>query len=123
MKRVILIAALALLAFPATANAASVRGYRIWDAGGVIKERWVLCVYPAPGIEWKVYDRTKVEYEDGSDPHTYVDSDWFSRGCTRVTTSTKDRLRYEGWYYARLRVRIGYTGEIIYTPWRSFWSR
>jgi hypothetical protein len=124
-RRIIAAAALtgALAALvPAAAEAANVRDYRIWDAGSVLKERYTVCIPVPAGREWKVYGSTRVEMEDGTDPRAYSGSDWVSRGCWTITNGMSDDLSYEGLYYGRLRVRVGVTGEVIYTGWRRFWS-
>jgi hypothetical protein len=104
------------------AQASSLSGYRIWDAGGEIRERYRLCVWPPPDIEWRVHDRTRVEMADGADRRTFTGSGWHPRGCVIVTSASRDTLRFRGWYFGRLRVRVGATGEVLYTGWRRFWS-
>jgi hypothetical protein len=124
MKRLLTlsIVAAAVLALPSAANAASIYNYRVHDAGSVIVERYRLCIGSAPGYEVRVRDRTTVEQYDGSDSHRYDGVRWFARGCHVVRNSFPDELAYEGTYYARLRVRIGTTGQVLYSRWRAFYS-
>jgi hypothetical protein len=110
-------------AVPAAADAASVRNYQLWDAGSVLKERYRLCVDVPAGREWKIFSRTQVEMTDGADHRNYTGSDWYSNGCWTVTNTMDDDLRWRGRYWARLRVRVGPTGEAFWTrPWVPFRS-
>jgi hypothetical protein len=124
MKRLLTlsIVAAAVLALPSAANAASIYNYRVHDAGSVIVERYRLCIGSTPGYEVRVTDRTRVEQYDGGDSHRYNGVGWYDRGCHVVRNSFPDELAYEGTYYARLRVRIGTTGQVLYSGWRSFYS-
>jgi hypothetical protein len=112
----------ALLVLPAAANAASIYNYRVHDAGSRIVERYRLCIGSATGYEVKVRDRTTVELYDGGDSHRYSAVRWYARGCHVVRSSFPDELAYAGTYYARVRVRIGTTGQVLYSRWRSFHS-
>lgn len=116
------IIAAAFLVLPSAANAASIYNYRVHDEGSRIVERYRLCIGSTPGYEVKVRDRTRVEQYDGSDSHRYSAVRWYARGCHVVRSSFPDELAYEGTYYARLRVRIGTTGQVLYSRWRSFYS-
>ena len=107
---------------PATANAAQIFNYRVHDAGAQIVERYRFCLNVTPGYEVRVRDRTRVELWEGGDPHTYDAIKYYGRGCHVVRNNFPDELTYEGTYYSRLRIRIGTTGQVLYSSWRSFYS-
>jgi hypothetical protein len=86
-------------------------------------KRYTFCNRVPAGREWKVFSDTGVEMDDGTDSRVYTGSDWYSNGCWTVRNAMRDSLRYRGWYYGRLRIRVGPTGETFVTrPWWEFWS-
>jgi hypothetical protein len=120
MRRTIIIAALALLALPASAQAVSLHAYAVRDAGTRIVHKITICA----GTQWYYRVSMRVEDEDRLDVQTWH-SDWDDRTrrtCVRVTFWHPDELEYEGWYYARMRVSIPGIGWVRFTGWRQFWS-
>lgn len=111
------------LAAPATAQAAYVELYRVRDVGARILHRVEWCVERGDvraGYETFVKFHTRIERENGSDRRLTKGSNWYSRGCWTTRFSQRDNLRYEDWYYGRVRITInGYT---LGTGWREFWS-
>ena len=115
--------AFVLLTTAGTAQAASIDKYRVRDVGDRILHRIWWCVERSDvraGYETFVRWHTRIETEDGRDRRTGKAGGWYSRGCWVTRLSRPDDLRYEGWYYGRVRLTIkGYT---VSTGWREFWS-
>jgi hypothetical protein len=122
MRWVVLVAALGVLALPATADAWSIHDFKIRDAGPEIVAKVTVCTRVAPGYEQKFHFRVHVEAGDGSDPRNYDFYGWYSRGCTEGSKVFRDTLRYEGLYWGRVRVRLGGTDDIRLTGWRRFYT-
>jgi hypothetical protein len=114
------IAAASLAAVPA-AHGWSIHNYRVRDAGAVIVHKLTVCTNPPRGKEDRFHFLAYTEYEDGSDAGDARYREWFSRGCWRFTMRHDD-LRYEGWYYGRVRVRHDFSNTVRWTGWRRFWS-
>ncbi len=103
------------------AQAYSISRYRVWDAGSEIRHSLTLCK--------DGYDRvhrfelaTRVETANGSDKRIRYSMHTVRRGCRRLTQWYPDVLKYEGWYYGRVKVTLLRTDDIRFTPWRRFWS-
>jgi hypothetical protein len=122
MKRVIGLAAVAVLALPASAQGWSMHDFRIRDAGPEIVAKVTVCTNVAPGYEQKFLFRVHVEAADGTDARNHNFYGWYSRGCTEGSNVIRDTLRYEGYYWGRVRVRLGGTDDIRHTRWRRFYS-
>jgi hypothetical protein len=118
MKRVIIITALALLALPVSAQAWSIHGYQVRDAGPEIIHKVTVCD-PSPSIN-RIRTRAEVEADGGGDRHVDYFTDMQDRRCIRWAISQRDNLRYEGRYYGRLKIRL--LGTVRFTSWKSFWS-
>jgi hypothetical protein len=122
MKPVICVAAMALLALPASAQGWSMHNFKIRDAGPEIVAKVTVCTSVAPGYEQKFHFRVHVEAADGTDARNHSFYGWYSRGCTEGSNVFRDSLRYEGHYWGRVKVRLGGTDDIRYTRWRRFYS-
>jgi hypothetical protein len=122
MKPVICVAAMALLALPASAQGWSMHNFKIRDAGPEIVAKVTVCTSVAPGYEQKFHFRVHVEAADGTDACNHSFYGWYSRGCTEGSNVFRDTLRYEGHYWGRVKVRLGGTDDIRYTRWRRFYS-
>jgi hypothetical protein len=124
MRRIILASLLGLLALPATTSAFSIRNYGVRDAGSVIRHTFVLCTdrYDnAAGRRFEVVSR--VEMADGRDKRFRYSTARMPRyTCRRWTQEYDDVLKYRGWYWGRVRVRLMRTDWVQYTRWRRFWS-
>jgi hypothetical protein len=117
-----IIAVVGSLAGPMSADAFSIRDYRVRDAGDRIVHRVTVCdpyIRSAP-----LRLRSTHETAEGLDRRHYYTTVWMGRDCTRVGLWYPDRLRFEGRYYGRLRVRLlGASGYATRrTGWRRFWS-
>jgi hypothetical protein len=121
MRRILtVVAALGMIAVaaPSAAQAAKLSNYRVTDLGSEIRHRVTVCL----GRSAKVHFISRIERDDGSDYNSYDSWTRLQRGCTRVSLYDPDELRYEDWYYARLRVASTSWGYVYRTPWRRFWS-
>jgi hypothetical protein len=120
MKRVLILTALAVLALPASAQAVSLHGFNIFDAGGTIRGAITVCA----AKQWKYNARVRVEEQDLQEVQTwfYGWTDRTQRICNRITFSNPDDLQYEGFYFARMRVSIPAIGWVRYTGWRRFYT-
>jgi hypothetical protein len=118
MKRVIIIAALALLALPVSAQAWSIHSYRVRDAGPEIIHKVTVCD-PSPRVN-RIRVRAEVDVDGGGDRHVAYFTDLQDRRCVDWSVSQRDNLRYKGRYYGRLRVRL--LGTVRFTGWKSFLS-
>jgi hypothetical protein len=121
MRRVIFIAMLAVLAFPAVAQGYSIHNYRVRDAGSTIRHSLTICK-----DRYDLVDRfgltSRVETADGRDKRFRYSTHTVRRGCRRLTQSYPDVLKYEGRYRGRVKVRLLQTDDVRYTPWRRFRS-
>jgi hypothetical protein len=122
MRRIILAGLVALLVLPASARAWSIHNYRVRDAGSQIVHRVTVC---AELDRWEplVRVRTRVEMADDTDTVTTSDDAYQTQEpCELWTIRYRDILRYESWYYGRMRIAIPATGRVRYTRWKRFWA-
>lgn len=112
----IVVAALIVGALPAPANAARLKNFRVWDAGGVIA--WEVTVCARRGLV--VYLRPRLVAEERGP---------YSRGtvvrrqpsrCARWHIEWPDEYG-EGPHRGRMKVRIPATGFVGYTRSRFLW--
>ena len=112
-----------LLSVPAAASAWSIHNYRVRDAGPEIVHKLTLCQNQGKRLLFQFVAYT--ETVDGGDPGFVRRTESFRRGCWRYPIVHNDDLRYRGWYYGRMRVRLlGASGASAprYTSWKRFWS-
>jgi hypothetical protein len=122
VRRAIPIAVVAaILVLPTVAHAYSIHGYRVRDDGSTIRHSLTICK--------DRYDRvhrfelaTRVEMADGTDKRFRYSTHSVRWGCLRLTQWYPDVLKYRGWYYGRVKVRLLQTDDVQYTPWRRFRS-
>lgn len=120
MRKIIISTALALLALPASAQAYSLHSYRVRDAGSTIRHSLTICEDQYDLVH-RFELATRVERSDGTDKR-FRYSRYTVFGCQRVTQWYRDVLKYEGWYYGRVKVTLLQTDDIQFTRWRRFWS-
>ena len=120
-KRLAFIAAMGLLTVPSVAQAYTIKGYGVRDAGDRIVHRLTICSPPSDRLHrFEVAARS--ELLDGGDKRIRYGS-VYARGCERWRFSYPDNLRLAGTYYGRIKVRLEQTDWIQYTRWRPFPSR
>ena len=83
MRRTIIIAALALLGLPASAQAVSLHSYAVRDAGTRIVHKITICA----GTQWYYSVRMTLEDEDRVDVQTW-NSDWDERTSSSTRAGT-----------------------------------
>jgi hypothetical protein len=116
--------ALALLALPASAHGYSIHSYGVRDAGDEIRHTLVICTDQYDNAAGRRFElATRVERPDGRDKRFRYSTHRVPRyTCRRVTQWYPDVLKYRGWYWGRVKVRLLRTDDIQFTPWRRFWS-
>jgi hypothetical protein len=99
------------------ARAASIHSFRVADEGSFIAWGVTICTKRGYFVSFKV----RLEDDEG-----LVDSDRYGRKqpyhCTRTTFRWPDTYRSAD-YYGRIKMRVGETGEVRYTTWRTFHIR
>ena len=119
MKRLLLLAILALLAVPSAAHAYEIKGYGVRDRGDEIVHRVTICR--------DRYDLQQYRFEVVAVSELFHGGDRRRRtgsvhviGCERWLFSYPDTHRYRAEYWGRLKIRLEQTDWVQYTRWRPF---
>jgi hypothetical protein len=118
-RRIIAAAALTgalAAAVPAVAHGWAIHRFTVKDAGPEIVTALTVCDPSA------TVNRISFRYRYENDAEVLTDRSAGTQDlrCIRWTHRVRDKLNYEGFYFARIRVSM--LGSARYTSWKRFWS-